>query len=462
MRLSSLFPPLAALALLFSASASKADGRAAVKQAEALIAEQQNDIPQAFALLREAAKLSPDDMDIAFDRANLALEHPDQAQPADFDDYLRLEAITADQRLLRAYVLAARGRTDEARVEAQGAAAADPSNEEAQSLVQALTPASAQDGPHERDIVGRVRLYGQYDTNVSVLPDRTATTVGSTTTISDATDLQRSAFAIGVQGDVRWTPVRGVTELTLQGGLSYLGHVSGRNDEVNTSTGIVKPGSKTYDFGTIDLSARLSFPRERWNSAIELYGSSVFIDGFSERYLTEGTLLGSTNYAVTENKNLRVGVYGLGGLRSFGDLYSVRDGTRAEGGLTLDYVTSHAGFGLRGGYQAELTDSELFTEKGPQGMLYARGAMGRLEVLVSFIYQRRSYDSAPNPDPTGAAFDRSDNRFGPQAQLSYLLNDMLSVTGSYQYLRNTSSTEGYATDFDYTRHLATIGIEARL
>ena len=270
-------PSLVTFTLLLAAGPAGADGRAAVKQAEALIAEQEKDIPQAMALLREAAKLDANDIDVAFDRARLALEHADQAQPADYDDYLKLEPVTADQRLLRAYILAARGRTDEARVEAQGAAAADPLNQEAQGLVQALTPATPESGPTERSITGRVRLYGQYDTNVSVLPDRTATTVGSTTTVSDATDLQRSAAAIGVQGDVRWTPVRGVTELSFLAGVSFLGHVNGRNDELDSGTGIVKPGSKTYDFGTVDLQARVAFPRERWYSAIELYGSTSAI-----------------------------------------------------------------------------------------------------------------------------------------------------------------------------------------
>ncbi len=456
--------PLIVTFPLFLASApGHADGRAAVKQAEALLAEEQKDISGALTLLREAAKLDAADLDVAFDRARLALEHADLAQPADFDDYLALEPVTADQRLLRAYILAARGRTDEAHAEAQSAAKADPANEEAQGLVQALAPATPDEGAQAQPaIAGRVRLYGQYDTNVSVLPDRTATTVGSTTTISDATALQRSAAAIGVQGDVRWTPVRGLTELSFLAGVSYLGHVNGRSDQLDVNTGIVKPGSKTYDFGTVDLQARVAFPRERWYSAIEVYGSSVFIDSFAERYLTEGTLLGSTNVAVNEAKNIRLGAYGLGGVRSFGEDFSVRDGTRAEGGITFDYIGRHMGVGLRGGYQAELTDSELFTEKGPQGMFYARGSIDRFDALVSFVYQKRGYDSAVNPDPTAPAFERSDDRFGPQLQLAYGLSDILSVVGTYQYLRNVSSTEGYAIDFDYSRHLATIGLEARL
>lgn len=446
-----------------------------MKQAEALIAEQQNDVPQAFALLREAAKLSPDDIDIAFDLANLALEHPDQAQPADFDAYLRLEAITANQRLLRAYVLAARGRTDEARVEAQSAAAADPANQEAHGLVQALTPADSGEAPGARPIVGRVRLYGQYDTNVSVLPDRTTTSVGAGPTLSDATNLQRAAVGIGVQGDVRWTPVRGVTELSFLGGLSFLGNLSGRESETvpmrdldgnpirdgdGNAVTSERAGSKTYDFGTIDLSARLAFPRERWSSAIELYGSSVFINDFSERYLTEGTLLASSNVAVNAPKSIRVGAYGLGGIRSFGADFSARDGTRAEGGLTLDYITRNVGAGLRAGYQAELADGDQFTENGPLALLYARGSTGRFDALLALVYQMRNYNRFEGA--TGTSFDRTDNRFGPQLQVSYGVTEILSVVGTYQYTRNASKTEGYTSDFDYTRHLATMGIEARL
>jgi tetratricopeptide (TPR) repeat protein len=452
-----------ALTLLFLASTARADGKAAVKQAEALLAEQENNTPQALTLLREAHELAPDDVDIAFDRARIALEHSDLAQPADFDDYLRLEPLTADQRLLRAYILAARGRSDEARTEAQAAATADPTNNEALGLVEALAPAKAEAGPAQRAVQARVKLFGQYDTNVSVLPDRTATTVGSTTTVSDATNFQRSAAAIGVEGDVRWTPVRGLTELSFVAGLSFLGHVNGRSDEVDGSTGNIKQGSKLYDFGTIDLQARLAFPRERWNSAIELYGSSVFIDDFSQRYLTEGTLLGSTNVAVNESKSFRIGAYGLGGIRSFGDDFSVRDGQRAEGGLTFDYIGRRAAVGLRGSYQGEFTQSEQFTEKGPQAMFYVRGSLERFDALASFVYQRRDYNSVANTVDTSApAYDRADNRYGPTVQLSYALSDILSLIGTYQYIRNVSTVEGDVVDFDYSRHLATLGLEARL
>lgn len=458
-------PSFLTIALLLAAATARADGQPAVKQAEALIAEQEHDFAKALTLLREAHKATPDDLDIAFDRARVALEHSELSQPEDFDGYLSLEPVTPDQRLLRAYILAARGHTDEARSEAQAAAIADPENAEAKGLVEALAPAAGEATPSS--IAARVRVYGKYDTNVSVLPDRTGVATGSTIITTPVGDAQRAAFGLGVEGDVRWTPVRGLTELSFLAGVSFLGHVTGRNDEdvdVVDSAGVssttVKPGAKLYDFGTIDLQARLAFPRERWHSAIELYGTSVFIDDFASRYLTEGTLLGSSNYAVNDSKSLRVGAYGLGGLRSFGEGFGVRDGQRAEGGITVDYLMRHAAFGVRGGYQAELTDSPLLTESGAIAMLYARGSTEHLDAMVSFTYQHRGYDSAPNQDPTLPDFERTDNRFGPSAQLAYWLNDMLSVVGTYQYLRNVSS--GYPADFDYARHLVTLGLEARL
>ncbi len=445
-------PPIVTFALLLAAGSASADGRAAVKQAEGLLAEQEKDIPQALGLLREAAKLDPSDIDVAFDRARIALEHADLAQPADYDDYLKLEPVTADQRLLRAYILAARGRTDEARVEAQGAAAADPTNTEALGLVQALAP-SSDPTPADDAIAGRVRVFGRYDTNVSVLPDRTA--AGSSAdpnAVADATDRRRAAGALGVEGDVRWTPVRGVTEFSLLGGLSFLAHVNGRNDETDAAGNILKQGAKTYDYGTVDLQARLAFPRDRWNSAIELYGSSVFIETFQKRYLTEGTLLGAANYAIDEGKSFRVGAYGLGGLRSFGAGFGDRDGQRVEGGLTADYGKRRVGLGVRGGYQMELANDSL-TERGPQAMAYVRGSIDRLDGIASFVFQKRDYYK----------IDRNDSRFGPTVQLAYAMNDTIAVVGIYQYLRNVSTVaDGAAIDYDYSRHLATLGLEARL
>jgi hypothetical protein len=269
--------------------------------------------------------------------------------------------------------------------------------------------------------------------------------------VADATDNRRAAAAVGVQADVRWTPVLGDTELSLLGGVSFLGHVNGRND-VEEGNVVVKQGAGTYDYGTVDVQARVAFPRDRWYNAVELYGSSVFIETFQKRYLTEGTLLGASNYALDEGKAFRVGVYGLGGVRSFGAGFSQRDGTRAEGGVTLDYGARRVGFGVRGGYQTEQASEDHLTERGPQGMAYVRTTVDRFDGLVSFVYQKRDY----------YRINRNDSRFGPTAQLAYSLNGTLSIIGTYQYLRNASTVENTQIDYDYTRHLATLGLEARL
>ncbi len=115
---------------------AKADGKPAIVQAEALLAEHAGAYAKALGLLREAYALAPADVDIAFDRARIALEHPEAAQPADLDDYLDVDATTPDQRLLRAYILIARGRSDEARDVAVRVAQLDPANAEAKALVE--------------------------------------------------------------------------------------------------------------------------------------------------------------------------------------------------------------------------------------------------------------------------------------------------------------------------------------
>lgn len=458
-----LRPSLIALCLLCAASPAYADGRPAVLQAEALLAEQAGDHAKALALLREAYATAPGDGDIAFDLAHIALQHPDLAEPADYDNYIALEATTADQHVLRAYALATRDRLDEAREEARRALAMAPDNAEASSLLDALSETPDPVGQQSAWAL-RAKLFGQYDTNVSVLPDQ-STSPGSgvgSSAIVDASALQRKAAGIGAEAEVRWTPVRGVTELSVAAGASFLGHITGRNeDEVSLSDGAggttstTREGSSTYDYGTFDLSARARFTGERWLTTIELAGSTVFIDDYNERFLTEGDLIASTGYAVGSAKAVRLGAYGIGAARSFGGSFrDQRDGTRFEGGLTVDWQALRSlGFGVRGGYQTEQTTLDIFTESGATGMLYGQARFGRFGALAALTYQHRDY--ATN-------IGRVDNRLGPQVTLTYAVTDTFSVVGSYLFIHNSSSLADVdAAAYDYNRHLVSLGLEAR-
>ncbi len=139
----------------------------------------------------------------------------------------------------------------------------------------------------------RFRFYGQYDTNVTVLPDHTATSTGGTpATVADATALRRKAAGIGGEAELRLTPLRGITELSFAGGVSFLGHLNGRKDTPVGTDGLIRQGSKEFDYGTVDLQGRLAFLRERWTSALELDGTMVFIDDYAQRYLTERDVFG--------------------------------------------------------------------------------------------------------------------------------------------------------------------------
>jgi tetratricopeptide (TPR) repeat protein len=419
------------VAISLAAATAHADGRPAILQAQALLAEHEGDTAKALELLREANAASPQDVDIAFDRARIALEHSDQAKPEDLDASLAVEPITSEQYVLRAYVLTARDRLDDAREAAERAADLDPKSEEAATLVEALAPADGAT-PRVKPIAVRAKLFGQYDTNVSVLPDQLV--IGSTTVETNPID----SLGLGAEADVRWTPVRGVTELSFAGGASFLGHLTNRN---------VDEGAKQFDYGTFDLSARARFTGDRWLTTIELLGTAIFIDDYAERFLTEGDLIASTGYAVGSAKALRIGAYGIGAARSFGNTFDQRNGTRLEGGLTLDWqALRNLGLGLRGGYQSEQTTEPEFDEGGPTAMAYAQSRFGRLDALVALTYQRRDFRNVP----------RVDNRLGPQATLSYNLDDTFFIVGSYLYLHNSSTSQ-----YDYQRHLVTVGVEAR-
>ncbi|MBC7793798.1 MAG: hypothetical protein H7Z43_08820 [Clostridia bacterium] len=281
------------VSLLLAVPEARADGRPAVLQAQALLAEQAGDNAKALELLREANKASPSDADVAFDRARIALHHPELSTPEDLDAYLSVDASSADEHLLRAYVLTARDRIDEARDEARLALAADPRSDEAGSLVEALGEPRAIEA--EKAWAVRAKVFGQYDTNVSVLPDQSTAPGASTgsSAIVDSSALQRKAAGIGAEANVRWTPVRGVTDFSVAGGTSFLGHITGRTDDSvdvpdgqGGTTSSTKEGSKQYDYGTIELSTRLRFAGERWLTTVELSGTMIFIDDFNQRFLT--------------------------------------------------------------------------------------------------------------------------------------------------------------------------------
>lgn len=460
LRLSSS-PTIVAVLLVMASSSARADGRPAVLQAQALIAEQSGDAARALQILREADDAVPGDADIAFDRARIALQHPELAQAADFDAFLKTDAITSDQHLLRAYIFTLRDDLSRAHDEIEKAVKADPSNEEAATLRAALeAPGTERISPW----TARARLFAQYDTNVSVLPDQ-STAPGAApgaSAIVDSAALQRKSAGLGAEAEVRYTPVRGVTELSFAAGASFLGHINGRGeDQVNVPDGqggttqSVREGSRRYDYGTFDLSARAKLTGDRWLSTVEVLGTAVFIDDYAERFLTEGDLIATTGYALGDAKAVRVGAYGIGALRSFGGSFKdQRDGTRFEGGLTVDWqALRNVGLGARGGYQTERTTLDIFTEHGATAMAYGQARFGRFDAMLALTFQRRDYATSQG---------RVDNRLGPQASFSYNLDDRFFIVASYLFIHNASSLADSAlAGFDYNRHLVNLGVEAR-
>ena len=85
---------------------SQAQERAVLLHAQGLALAQDNDRAAALEALRTAHQLAPQDRDIAFDLARVAVESKSPQLAADTLDFMNAPAETADAKVLRAYILA--------------------------------------------------------------------------------------------------------------------------------------------------------------------------------------------------------------------------------------------------------------------------------------------------------------------------------------------------------------------
>jgi hypothetical protein len=152
---------------------------------------------------------------------------------------------------------------------------------------------------------------------------------------------------------------------------------------------------------------------------------------------------------------VELGVYGRGGYRDFregndedGDLD--RDGAQLGGGLVLKWKGGGGwSADARAGYQAELAEGDVMKERGPEARLAVRWRWRQLGVRALLNYVMRDYPER------AAVIERTDQRITPRLDVRYGINDWLGVRASWALTRNLSQDA-----YDYTRHLAQLGVEA--
>jgi hypothetical protein len=379
---------------------------------------------EALDLLRQAAALAPTDEDINFDLARLSYERRDPRLWDDARGFLALTPSTEDGRVLRAYLLRARGDAGAALAELRGSRGTEALQLQRILQRQNSTPTPPAQTP--RDLGVRAAVSGEYDSNVQVLPDPLVP-------VTNGGGARLNADVAG-----QWQPLHGDTEVHVTATLRTGTHV---NNRANLAL---------YDTESTALLVGGQTQVDKWLLYADIEGSLVFVHDFRQTFMRQA--LGDA-LAVYDFGGLRAGVYGLGGPRHFYKFGAPvppeydRDGALWEGGATFDVFTERLLVTARAGWQGEHTAGPELREHGFSGLLTGRYAVGDATVSAMLAYQHRGYGQST----TG----RVDDRFIPGARLAYRLAPGLQAVASYTYIDNRSVEA-----FQYKRHLANVGVEA--
>ncbi|MEO0459432.1 MAG: tetratricopeptide repeat protein [Myxococcota bacterium] len=426
--------------------------------ARAMEAELDGDRQAAIQLLRQAAERAPDDELIFFDLARLLSEDESPEGRGELDAFLRSEPDSLDARLLQVYLHLETGSLDKARLRARQAAAAFPDSVEANDLntrlapsVRATAPAPAAKNRAPR-IAARVLGGSQYDSNVLVVPDQRASDV--------------DAFRALVDGEVLLRLLQGEKNVQLRGGVNVGPHLT--DDDTITAFDVFAGRAGLSAFGANDKIA--------WSAGART--DTLYIDRDAlDLFLFSGTVDTSVRYLFGR---LKLGAAIRGSVRDFSqgnveDSVNDRDGFRTEATAIATYATSRWAVFGRAGYQGEHTDGVQQTENGSIAGVSGRWYLGSLSVDLGLNHEFRSY--------VAKQLDRVDHRVTASLGLRVPLNDVLALTASAAWIENISSidpSEGFVVslsdasaselspadvedsfDFDYTRQLVSLGVEAR-
>lgn len=409
------------LALFILCGANIDDHESAVLlHAQGLQAELNGQVDDTFKALRKAHALAPNDGDIAFDLARVAMLHPALTYDSDTDDFIALEPVNADARVLRAYLLALHREVHAAQKEIDEALALEPAHPEALAARTMLT------GLHPGTDTGllglRLRLSGEFDSDVALLPQNVPTSAVGARTAVDA--------------GLRWTPMRGQWRLDVNLDGRAAVHV---NDRV-----ILAP----YDVFSGTGWATLTWDPGSWKVTLDAVGALVFAGEHSDPFLSDG-------YALLEVRKpldaFAVGVYGLAGYRNYGlnNAPGANDRTGAydEVGALGEWQEGSFAAAVRGGYLQENAAGDLQKVHGAIGAVVGRWTHPDWTVAAALTYTFRDYYQSP--------YNRHDNRVEPAVQATYTLSDRVHLVGSYVFF-DVRSLEPYT----YQRHLAELGVEA--
>ena len=397
--------------------------------AKALGRELDGNVAEALTVLRQAAILAPTDEDVSFDLARLSFQTKDARLWEDARNFLALTPSTADGRVLRAYLLAMRGDTEDALRETSAMAGQSSEAEQLQLLLQRQNteapPAPTTD--NGKLFAARVAAGGEYDTNVLVLPSDANTT--------------RPGGRVNLDAALQWQPIRGDSEFHMNATFRSGTHVNDRPD--------------LAAFDTESLAV-LAGGQKRLGDLIlygDVEGTQLFINDFRASFLRQVLADAQVLYEVAPNT--RVGVYGNGGPRLFIDGNPTngfnRNGAIWESGAMANWLQSQAGgFMAQGrvGWQGEYTAGNELRENGLTALALAGYNWRGLTAAALMGYQRRGYAQSSD--------DRQDNRLIPGARLAYALTEHVSGVGQYTFTQNLSTSSKFA----YDRHLASIGVEA--
>ncbi len=405
------------------------DGEASVLVAEAAVAAASGELEQARTLLRAALAVDPSHERAAFELAQLVERMGAPAAHEDYAPILRLPAPSADVRLLRAHVFVRQGRVAAARADLAQVLAEHPDHHEAVELERLIAAASTPAAPERPEVSGRLRVGGQLDTNVMVVPE------------------QGTDTALGVQpsfeGALQARLLDGPTSLDLGGAARYVPNVVNR-DELGA-----------YDQLWVVGLATLQSPDGPvvWHATASV--AEALLDS-RRPFLTAGDVRAT---GLWRGDVLSLGAYARAGYRDFraqagdvgndeGGLHD-RDGPRLSAGARALLERSAWRLLLDVGWQLERAQGEWAREQGPEADGSVRFQASSWSVGTGVRYELRAYTDDP--------LDRRDHRYTLHADAAYELRAGMALRVWYARTRNHAPA-----GHDYARQILQSGLEVAL
>ena len=419
---------VAMLWMAVTQDAAQAQERAVLLHAQGLALAQDNDRAAALEALRSAHQLAPQDRDITFDLARVALESKSPQLTADTVDFMSSPATTADAKVLRAYILAITD-TEAARRELEGALRLRPDHPEgllARTMLEGLgAPPPPPQAPEPRIWSARVRLFGEADTNVDLLPQSIPS--------------HHQGWRLGVQGSGSVSPVtQDKLRWDIAADLRGAFHLNDR------------PDLALYDTAGGSAWTTLTWLPGPVVWATDIVGTLIYAGERAPFFMWDVYLQSQARLPLG---NFAVGLYGLVGDRAFGldniaGSSNDRSGGHYEAGVLGEGHWGTLLASLRSGLLIEQAFGKEQQVLGNRSVALVRWAPAPVSLTALLAYEYRNYRSS--------SIKRVDNLLEPSFLAAYAINDTFQIVGTYLYVHNAS-----VGPYTYDRHLVMLGAEAR-